>query len=176
MLRKRKWGTQLPLQLCPGNPWQVQEFLGRRCPCTHHGVETGEGVLAHLYFVLWFSDEADSCLALTWPLLYKRPIGFTATLTPCYSCRVDFGPPSCSCVGRTQSFTKGLRMGENISPPQSVKPHLSTIPQPSLHHNLEFLPPGRTSLPPEHYALPTALPVALGSASALSHQVLNSQE
>lgn len=145
-------GDTAALQLCPGNPWQVQKFPGADAHALTP-VSSREKARSLICILCCGSQVRQTCLVLTWPLLYKRPIGFTATLTPCYSCRVDFGPPCCSCVGRTQSFPKGLRMGENISPPQSVKPHVSTIPQPvwpSLHHNLEFLPPGRTSLPPEH--------------------------
>nr|KAF6420619.1 hypothetical protein HJG59_009349 [Molossus molossus] len=125
-------------------------------PMPHHGVQTGRHThsLVSCAEVLSEVNSRHPCVAFA----SQKACRFTAALTPAPPAGWTSGLPALAAL--EGPLHQGLRKGENISPPHSVNPHLSTAPQPAwprLHHSPELPPPGRTTLPPQNHALPTVL-------------------
>lgn len=89
----------------------------------------------------------------------EKPTDFSAVLTPCYSVGQTWVLPACnqcSWNSRTHPFSTPLIKTWNS--PSAWLPN-------SLYRNPEFLPPGRTTLPPENHPLTTTPPDSFGLSS-----------
>lgn len=145
------------LQLRPGSPWQVQEHVVADVhPFTV--VSREKTSLLHVFcaaVLRWGYCLSHSSMAFA----SQKGLQTSAVLTPCYS------------VGQTLVFPAYNQCSWNIRTHPFSTPLIKTWNRPSawlpnsLYHNPEFLPPGRTTLPPENHPLTTTPPDSFGLSS-----------